>query len=190
MSIARAFFNDFRPFIRMLEDPFNGQLSPLRHRGGSFSHPFFRGDSIPLDLTEEGNTYIVEAELPGVKRENIEVNIGDNGQSVTIQGRIHQRSASVPEIKDARGDSAAPVEAEGGSDNSSLSANPSQALTVKAAELPSTEQSFSSSSTFTRRLWLPREVDQSKVSAKLEDGILTLRLPRADDKGSFKVNVE
>jgi HSP20 family protein len=41
-----------------------------------------------MDVSEAGNTYVVEAELPGVKKENLEVRIGDGGRSLTIQGKI------------------------------------------------------------------------------------------------------
>jgi HSP20 family molecular chaperone IbpA len=43
---------------------------------------------------------------------------------------------------------------------------------------------------FSRTIWLPRPVDPNKVSAKLQDGILTLTIPKAEDKGSVKVDVE
>lgn len=45
-----------------------------------------------LDVSEHGNDYIVEAEIPGVKKENLEVRVGDNGRSLTIEGKILSRS--------------------------------------------------------------------------------------------------
>jgi len=36
----------------------------------------------------------VEAELPGVKKENLEVRVGDNGRSVTIEGRVYSRNSN------------------------------------------------------------------------------------------------
>jgi len=187
MSLSRVFWNEFRPLFRMLEDPLGGQMAPfgLRQRGRPFDHPFSREGGIrpSVDLSEEGNAYIVEAELPGVKKENIEVNVGDNGQSVTIQGRIHQRSTQPgEEIKATQSDSQA-ASSEGITENRVASSD--QPLPL------SSERYFSGDASFTRTVWLPREVDQSKVTAKLEDGILTLRLPKASDsKVNFKVNVE
>ena len=47
-----------------------------------------------MDVSEDGNQYIVETELPGVKkegaREDVDVCIGDSGGSVTIEGNILQ----------------------------------------------------------------------------------------------------
>ncbi len=63
------------------------------------------------------------------------------------------------------------------------------------AEAPKTpdlsvERSFVDSQTFTRTVWLPRPVDSEKVTAKLSHGILTIKIPRAEDKASVKVLVE
>lgn len=52
-----------------------------------------------MDVTEEGKHYIVEAELPGVKKENIEVRIGDGGRSITIEGKIVDRRGEAPVVE-------------------------------------------------------------------------------------------
>ena len=54
----------------------------------------------------------------------------------------------------------------------------------------SAERTYTRSSSFTRTVWLPQPVDASKVQAKLEDGVLTLRVPKAEEQGSVKANVE
>lgn len=56
--------------------------------------------------------------------------------------------------------------------------------------LPSSGGAFESAQTFTRSIWLPRTVDGSNVTARLEDGILTIRIPKANDQKSFKIDVE
>jgi len=82
----------------MLEDPFFGRR-PVAYggRGRSvFEDPFFglarNGLRPAVDVAEEGNSYIIEAELPGVRKEDINVEIGENGRSVTIGGKIVRRS--------------------------------------------------------------------------------------------------
>jgi HSP20 family molecular chaperone IbpA len=54
----------------------------------------------------------------------------------------------------------------------------------------SSERFFSGSSSFSRTILLPRPVDGNNVVAKLKDGILTLTIPKAEDRGSVKVAVE
>lgn len=97
MSLTRNFLREFRPMFRMLEDPFFGR-APVAYNGRGrsvFDDPFFglaqSGLRPAVDVAEEGNSFIIEAELPGVRKEDINVEIGDNGRSVIIQGKIVRR---------------------------------------------------------------------------------------------------
>ena len=99
MSLSRNFFREFRPFFRMLEDPFFGSgRAPVTYAGRGhsvFDDPFFGlardGLRPAVDVAEEGNSYVIEAELPGVRKEDINVEVGNNGRSVTIEGKIVRR---------------------------------------------------------------------------------------------------
>ena len=100
MSLSRNFFREFRPLFRVLEDPFFGRTSgaligPGARGHSVFDDPFFglarSGLRPAVDVAEEGNSYIIEAELPGVRKEDINVEIGNNGRSVTIEGKIVRR---------------------------------------------------------------------------------------------------
>ena len=75
-------FNPFRglsrldPFGREIEDMFKGFFltpMPFRELGGG---------QIPVDVTEDDKSYKVRAEIPGFKREEIDVSV--NGDRVTI----------------------------------------------------------------------------------------------------------
>jgi len=205
MSISRQFLREFRPLFRILEEPFgrvqpfaNGNTALARHSplGALFNDPFFsRGFeqlNLPaVDLTERGNEFVVEAELPGVKKENIEIRIGDGGQSLTIEGRSFVRSPAASEGLGAEVKES-PAVAEGSATNEVT--NPTQAVTQtsndQAGTQLSTERSFSSASSFSRTVWLPRRVDGSRVKAKLEDGVLTVHIPKVEDPESVRVNIE
>ena len=54
----------------------------------------------------------------------------------------------------------------------------------------SVEREFAGSAHFTRTVWLPRPVDGSRVAGKLSDGVLTLRVPKAEEKDSVKVEIQ
>ena len=101
MSLARHFFREMRPLFRMLEEPlFRGgppTTSAFARPSSLFSDPFF--DSAfqttrwpAVDLSEDGGHYIVEAEMPGIKKENINVQVGDGGHSITIEGKSVSKS--------------------------------------------------------------------------------------------------
>jgi HSP20 family protein len=68
---------------RMFDDFFERRLSPFRGlrgwpmRGGAFSDP-------ALDVYEEKNEIVAKVELPGLEKDDVEVNVTD--QALTIRG--------------------------------------------------------------------------------------------------------
>ncbi|KAG6852787.1 hypothetical protein C0991_009124 [Blastosporella zonata] len=181
MSISRQLVRDL---FRMVEEPFmrppahfNG-LGHVGHRHSLFDNPNFGRPA--LDVREEGNKYVLEAELPGVRKDNIEVRIGDAGKSVTIEGKVvetrqepkHERTWSeVLEAPEADTSTGVTKASEAGNQISS-------------------ERTFIHNSSFRRTVWLPRPVDGQDVIAKLDHGILTITVKKAEDKGSVVVPVE
>ena len=173
-----------RPFFHMLEAP---SFYPTHFITGT-RHSLGRGwnrlgiSRPAIDLHESGTEYVVEAELPGVKRDNIEVRVGDNGQSITIEGRVLTRS--IPFETKRTGVAQAQTTSE-------VQAPAPMSETPAPAPAPSSEMVQQSSSMFTRMVWLPHPVESKKVTAKLEDGVLTVRVPKAtNETGSVKVNID
>ncbi|KAF9046443.1 hypothetical protein BJ165DRAFT_1163286 [Panaeolus papilionaceus] len=76
MSLARQFSREMRPFFRMLDEPLD-----------VFSKP-------AVDVSDQGDKYVVDADLPGLKKENIEARVGDDGRSITIEGKVINTSQS------------------------------------------------------------------------------------------------
>jgi HSP20 family protein len=95
MSLTRQLLSEFRPLFRMLEEPLGGRFGAFGLPSRSvFDDPFFtapRSVRLAVDVSEDGANYIVETELPGVKREDVDVRIGDGGRSITIEGSIMQK---------------------------------------------------------------------------------------------------
>lgn len=179
MSIARQLLHEVRPFFRMLEEPFGrSAVAPIYQQRSLFEDPFFRSPAAihpPVDVTEEGDKYIIEAELPGVKKENVDIRIGDAGRSVTIQGKTSSRQTN------------------GESDTTAETTNDEGSKAVAKTEPGTqltTERQYSGSATFVRTVWLPRPINSSQVSAKLQDGILTMTVPKAEDQESVKVPLD
>ncbi|KAI0354937.1 HSP20-like chaperone, partial [Trametes cingulata] len=195
MSLARHFFRELRPLFRMLEEPLGRPPAYMNGFGGPsralFDDPFFNSPALlrpAVDVSEQGDKYIVEAELPGVKKENVNVRIGDGGRTLTIEGKVFSRSSEPQpaEVADASSTSAT-----GSSGATEGASEGSQALTTKQPESTalSTERLFTGTSSFTRTVVLPRPVDSSRVTAKLQDGVLTVTVPKAEDAGSVQINV-
>ncbi|KAG6830021.1 hypothetical protein H0H92_002549 [Tricholoma furcatifolium] len=188
MSISRQSRQLFRDLFRMLDEPlmrpgfpsYFGGLDHL-HRPSLFDSNFSRP---ALDVREEGNKYILEAELPGVRKDNIQVRIGDGGQSVTIEGRVVERS----ERRSEEATNEATKSPEG--DTSSSTAVTHSVASDEAGNQISSERTFVNNTTFRRTVWLPRPVDSEDVAAKLDHGILTITVKKAQDKESIVVPVD
>ncbi|KIO32659.1 hypothetical protein M407DRAFT_18416 [Tulasnella calospora MUT 4182] len=89
MSLSRALFNEFRPVLQMLDDPFFADpfsVVPQRHNpqtnnSNSQVSPWNKITRTPhVHLNDEADKYVIEAEVPGVPKENLDVSIGDNGR--------------------------------------------------------------------------------------------------------------
>ncbi|THV05323.1 HSP20-like chaperone [Dendrothele bispora CBS 962.96] len=201
MSISRL-FNEFRPLFRMLDEPIHrapNSLSSLMRTRPFYDDPFFASplsSAFPgtmsglrpaVDVSEEGNKYIVEAELPGVRKENVEVKIGDDGRSVTIQGRVASRTMGV--VPEQNQNQAQTSSGEASADVKSDATAVTKANNDESNQL-SVERHFVGNASFTRTVWLPRPVDPNGVSAKLNDGVLTITVPKAEDKGSVTIPVD
>lgn len=98
-----------------------------------------------IDISEDEKNIFVEAEVPGIPKENLKLVLQDN--ILTLSGEKKQE-----EVK-------------------------------KEKNYHRTERSYGS---FSRSFSLPVEVDQNKVDAKFEDGILKVTL----EKTAPKVNKE
>lgn len=102
----------------------------------------------PLNVWEDGDIFFVEAELPGFKMENIDVEI--LGNEITLKGKRE------PENREN-------------------------------VSFHRTERGHGE---FTRVLTLPTDVDSNKVEATLRDGVLTIKLPKAEAAKARKIEVK
>ena len=93
-----------------------------------------------VELSEDDTAYHVRIELPGVKKDAIELELDDS------------------------------------------------TLSVATRSLQKTE-SGSSSQSWSRAFTLPRGVDPGKASARHEDGVLTVTLPKAESSKSRRITV-
>jgi HSP20 family protein len=85
----------FDPFNELVDDLFKGFLvrpvsSALEGRGGELL------PRMKVDVAEQNGTYLVTAELPGVKKEDIHVSV--DGNQVTLEAEVkREREASKDE---------------------------------------------------------------------------------------------
>ncbi|CUA73376.1 hypothetical protein RSOLAG22IIIB_05266 [Rhizoctonia solani] len=163
MSLSRGFFNDFHPLFRLVEDPqasYSG--SPAAQRSNQQQR------QAVVDVSEEEKEYVVRAELPGVQKKDLDIHIGNDGRSLSIEGHVHRTN------KPAQAASPAPEQ-------------PKATNEPNAPE--QTSATYDYRSTFSRTVWFPHAVDGNNTRANLVDGILTLNLPKRVESGRQKINI-
>lgn len=103
---------------------------------------------VPVDIFEDDDNFIVRLEVPGVKKEDIDVQLEERVLTVEI----------------------------------------SKTEACKASEAQAEDNECGTSTT--RRLSVPESVDGAAVTAKLEDGILTLNLPKSEEAKLRTISID
>lgn len=134
-----GFFN-----VDPFDDVFRGFLRPTRWDKMTEQTP-----QIKLDVSEADNTYTVKAEIPGVRKEDIDVRI--EGNQVSLSAEVNKQSE---EKKDGR--------------------------VIRSERY----QGYVS-----RTFSLGANVDQSRATAKYENGVLELVLPKRESTEAKRLTV-
>lgn len=137
-------------FGRLVENMFEDFFAPFT-TGSSLSQWGGEGVATPrLNVTETDKSFEVEAEMPGVKKEDVKVAV--ENQRVTIEGE------SKRETEQREGENVV--------------------------------YSERSARKYVRAFTLPSDVDEAAAQARLENGILTLSLPKKQGGAATRLTVQ
>ena len=131
-------------------DPFDDIFRGFFVRPVDFNSAQNQPPSIKMDVKEQDDNYLIHAELPGVKKEDIHVVV--DGNQVSISAETKQEK----EVKE--GD-----------------------------RILRSERYFGKVS---RSFQLERDIDDSKASAKFNDGVLELTLPKRTASPNKRLNID
>ncbi|XP_068636123.1 18.1 kDa class I heat shock protein-like [Aristolochia californica] len=147
MSLIPSFFggrtNVFDPFSRDVWDPLQGfPFNTLATSGSSLSNETFQLANTRIDWKETPEAHIFKADLPGLKKEEVKVEVEE--------GRVLQISGERSKEKEEKNDKWHRVER--------------------------------SSGKFLRRFRLPENAKVDQVKAAIENGVLTVTVPKEEVK--------
>lgn len=132
-------------FAELIRDPFGGR-GPLGTWFGDFSASEFQPR---IDVTDEGDALRIVAELPGMTRDDVELEVIDEMLIVSGDKRFESTSEEQGCYR--------------------------------------VERSFGH---FQRAVPLPAGIDLDRAEARFENGVLTLRVPKAAGESSAKRRIE
>jgi HSP20 family protein len=118
---------------------------------GSFSTPALLSEAAAwtpfVDIEEEDDAYVIEAEVPGAKREDVDIELQGNELAITGEIKVRERKGVI------------------------------RRSTRRAGQ-------------FDYRVTLPNHVDAKKIEAKLNEGVLTVRVPKAERAQRQRIEVK
>lgn len=125
---------------RLLDETFAGGFATPSLAGGLGWSPL-------VDVEETDDAYIVEADLPGVKRNDVDVELV--GSELTISGEIKERERTGLLRRQAR-----------------------------------------RTGRFDYRVTLPDHVESDQIEASLNEGVLTVRVPKSEQAQRRKIEIK
>ncbi len=137
LPITRKSYESPWDMLRDMDRVFNRTLST---EDGGYTAAY------PVDIHEDTDKLVVEAELPGFNRDEIEINL----------------------------------------EQGVLSIDASRAVQKKEGDVHLNERRYTRVS---RRFSLPTSIDESRVQANLDNGILTLTLPKREEVKPRKITI-
>ncbi|KAL2269233.1 hypothetical protein VTJ83DRAFT_4079 [Remersonia thermophila] len=168
----------FSSLFRMLDDfdrYASQQLGSVTGNVASFSPKF--------DVAEHDKEYVLQGELPGVSPENVEIEFTDE-QTLVVRGS-HERTHT-------EGDQAlleAPQETQKIEGKKEETAASNDKPGEEAKSKPRYWLSERSYGEFSRVFSFPSAVDQDNVQAKFRDGVLEIKVPKTQRRGTKKITI-
>ncbi|TPX64676.1 hypothetical protein SpCBS45565_g05698 [Spizellomyces sp. 'palustris'] len=178
MSIPRllpTLLRDFDRAFSSLEEPLSQALFARPLRGAQTANLYRPA----VDVSETKNAYLIEAELPGARREDIDLEFTDSN-TIVVKGNIgpKETAQSYPDVFSATSEASAVT-------TSNADAN---TPTTISAEIPTYWTQERTLGSFRRSFTFPTAVDSERVRAVFRDGVLSVHVPKPEQKVN-KINI-
>ncbi|KAI8881678.1 HSP20-like chaperone [Backusella circina FSU 941] len=193
MSLSQRFFTealrDMQQTMSMLEQPlFNAaRRSLISAQNPNRGFPSLLTNFPTTDMVEHQDGYELQAELPGMKKEDVQIELADS-QTLVLKGTINQKisKSSTEEAPVTEATSEAKTDTEA----TQVATTPETAET--AVQHPAKQQWWVNervSGSFSRTFSFPTPINANEIKAKYEDGVLKIDIPKST-KQVHQINIE
>ncbi len=163
---------------RLFQDSF---VRPWGAMGGT------DGGWMPVDMYEEDNTLVVKTSMPGLKPEDVDIRIEGDTLTITGESRSEETQPKMVESTTARQPAPLKQEKEKTPQTQALTTAQSRAMEAGRRNWYMHEQRYTR---FSRSVTLPFSVNQDQAQATFDQGMLTLRLPKAEAARAKKIPIK
>lgn len=194
---------NFSGLFRLIDDfdKYASQSGDVQgQRAGRHVQPFI---TPKFDIHEDETAYHLNGELPGVPKENVHIEFTDD-QTISVRGKVERsyQSGTPPATLEGAQKSAAITE--GGENNNHHATVQDEAAEGKAKEVAKTEEKSKAAAAapksrfwvsersvgeFSRSFNFPTRIDTENVKASMENGILSVTVPKAKKAEAKRVSV-
>ncbi|KAG8707571.1 hypothetical protein FRC09_001751, partial [Ceratobasidium sp. 395] len=129
----------------------------------------------PVEWHEDETLYTVHVEIPGVRKEDIALSVSEDGRSLNIEGKAEKYGgASSSRIAGLTSGEREKVERPKITKVRKTMADGSTIIISRLEK----KHSIGTTVKFSRTITLPDYVDRKRVGAKLENGVLSVTIPK------------
>jgi HSP20 family protein len=168
-------------------DPFRefDRLDRLMRRG--FEMPFARGTETigapAVEVTDEGDHYLVKAEIPGVAEEDVDITLTGNVLTLRGEKRYERKARSASEEKsEGAGEAKAAKKGE-----AAMAKRGEQGLAQADESRPIFSEVYYGR--FERVLTLPDDIDAEKIEASSRNGVFTIEIGKKAQQRARRIQV-
>ncbi|CAG8470669.1 5563_t:CDS:1 [Ambispora gerdemannii] len=136
-----------------------------------------------VDISETDKDYVIEAEVPGMKKEDLSVEFLDDN-TLMLKGKIERIRGTAPEQEPLRKINAGQEGA--AAESTEVQTRGDETTDIRQPYYWSNERAIGS---FSRSFQFPGKIDPTKVKAAYKDGILAISVPKVEPRGT-KINIE
>lgn len=180
MSLNRVFPEFFRDASRafaLLEEP---MFNVARRNGFPSVSSLMRYPA--TDIRETHDAYILEAELPGIRKEDVDIEFQDN--TLVLRGKVDRTTQQGDKPQAASTQTTDVVE-----NNEAAETSVVQKENADKDLTPHWWSNERITGSFSRSFSFPSTVQSDAIKAAYKDGVLSITVPKAQ-KSSSKINID